>query len=265
MESIQNIALLDLILGFVIMVIPISLMLYFKVKLVKGVLIGLMRMVIQLSLVALYLEWIFEQNNAFINTLWVMVMMFVGVSTSIKRIGLNWRYFLIPFSIAALTSVLIIDSFFLGAVIKLDYIFDARYFIPITGMVLGNSLNHNIVGLTTYFKGLSEKQELYYFLLTNTGDKKIAIRPFIVEAVKRGLNPMIASMTVMGLISLPGMMTGQILGGSSPAIAIKYQIMIMLSIFTGCTLNLFLSIIISNSFVFDGYHRLKESIFRNKG
>ena len=110
-------------------------------------------------------------------------------------------------------------------------------------MVLGNSLNHNIVGLTAWFEGMTKKKELYYFLLTNGGNERNAMRPFIQDALRKGLNPLIATMSVMGLISLPGMMTGQILGGASPAVAIKYQIMIMLAIFTGCTLTLLLSIL----------------------
>ena len=146
---------------------------------------------------------------------------------TVKRISLSWKVFALPLFIAGLISVIIIDTFFLGFIIKLDYIFDVRYLIPITGMILGNSMNHNIVGLTAFFKGLSEKSDLYYFLLTNTGSSKLALRPFYGEAFKRALNPMIANMSVIGLISLPGMMTGQILGGSSPVVAIKYQIMIM--------------------------------------
>ncbi len=262
MSNITDINTIDLALGFLVMVIPVSFFLYFKIKMVQSVLIALVRMAVQLSLIAFYLEWIFEQNNALYNSLWVFVMILVGIGTSIRRIGLNWRYFVAPLFLAAMTSVIIIDSFFLGWIIKLDYFFDARYFIPITGMVLGNSLNHNIVGLSTYFVGLSEKRELYYFLLTNTADTKLSIRPFIEDAVKRGLNPLIATMTVIGLISLPGMMTGQILGGSSPAVAIRYQIMIMLAIFTGCTINLFLSILFSNRFVFDKYNRFKDNVLK---
>ncbi|MCW3789020.1 ABC transporter permease [Plebeiibacterium sediminum] len=262
MGQIINIEITDLAIGFAIMIIPVSFFLYFKIKLVKSVLIGLLRMVIQLSLLAVYLEWIFDKNSALINSIWVVLMILVGVSTSINRIGLNWKIFVLPMILASLTTVLIIDSFFLGLVIKLDYVFDARYFIPITGMMLGNSLNHNIVGLTSYYSGLSEKSDLYYFLLTNSGDASLAKRPFIAEAVKRGLNPLIATMTVIGLISLPGMMTGQILGGSAPSVAIKYQVMIMLAIFTGCTLNLFLTILFSNRYIFDGYQRFKENVFK---
>jgi putative ABC transport system permease protein len=261
-KTIIDIKIIDLALGFLILVIPVLFFIYYRVKVVKDVFISVGRMILQLFLVAMYLEWIFDKNSAWINILWVAVMIFVGIFTTIKRVGLKWKEFVIPFFVAGLSSVAIIDTFFLGFVIKLDYVFDARYFIPITGMILGNSINHNVVGLSSYFNGLSEKSELYYFLLTNTGNKKLSIRPYIATAIKQGLNPLIATMSVIGLISLPGMMTGQILGGSSPVIAIKYQIMIMLAIFVGCTINLVVSIIISNVFVFDAYDRFRESVLK---
>jgi putative ABC transport system permease protein len=262
MNSITDISIWDLTLGFIILVIPIAFFFFYRIKIKKDVMVSIVRMVVQLTLVAVYLEWIFAINNAWINILWVISMIAVGVQTSISRVELNWKYFVFPLFIAGLTSVVIIDAFFLGFILKLDYFFDARYFVPITGMILGNSLNHNIVGLSSYFKGLRDKSDLYYFLLTNTGDAKLALQPFVGESIKSGLNPLIGTMSVIGLISLPGMMTGQILGGSSPVIAIKYQIMIMLAIFAGCTINLFLSIIFSNRFVFDGYKRLKMNMFR---
>lgn len=262
MNAIIDIEILDLAIGFIILVIPFFFFIYYKVKVIKDAFISVGRMILQLMLVAMYLEWIFEMNNAWINILWVTVMIFVGIFTTIKRVGLNWKHFVIPFFIASVSSVVIIDAFFLGFVIKLDYVFDARYFIPITGMILGNSINHNVVGLSSYYNGLKEKVEMYYFLLTNTGDQKLSIRPFIANAIKQGLNPLIATMSVIGLISLPGMMTGQILGGSSPVIAIKYQVMIMLAIFVGCTINLVVSIIISNAIIFDAYGRFRETILR---
>ncbi|MFB6317100.1 ABC transporter permease [Saccharicrinis sp. FJH54] len=258
MKSAMDINIFRLLAGFLILILPIAFLLYYRIKLVKSTLIAALRMVIQLSLVAVYLEWVFDKNSAWLNSLWVFIMIFVGVFTTIKRASLNWKRFVVPLFISALTSLIIIDTFFLGFVIKLDYVFDAQYFIPITGMVIGNALRHNIVGLRTYFKELSEKAGLYQFLLTNTGNIQLSLRPFVAEAVKQALNPLVATMSVIGLISLPGMMTGQILGGSSPAVAIKYQIMIMLAIFTGCSINLFLGIMFSKRFVFDEYNNLKS-------
>ncbi len=261
MKEIIDISYTELAFSFLLMAIPLFLLHFFKIKLGQAIVIAVIRMLVQLSLVAFYLEIIFDLNNLYLNLLWVFIMIIVGVTTTIKRVALNWKLFALPLSIAATTSIIIVDTFFLGLIIKLDYMFDARYFIPITGMILGNSLNHNIVGLSSYFKGLNEKSDLYYFLLTNTGSHQTAIRPFITEAVKLALNPMIASMSVIGLISLPGMMTGQILGGSSPIIAIKYQIMIMLAIFVGCSLNLFLSIILSSRMAFDKFDNVKNIFF----
>jgi putative ABC transport system permease protein len=116
--------------------------------------------------------------------------------------------------------------------------------------------------LTAYFEGISKKSGLYYFLLANTGNAKLALRPYISEAIRQGLNPLIATMSVIGLISLPGMMTGQILGGSTPVTAIKYQIMIMLAIFGGCTINLLSSIVLSNLFVFDKFGTFREEVLK---
>ncbi len=263
MSSIIDISIWKLVASLGILIIPFAFLLYYKIPLIRSILVAIIRMVAQLSLVAIYMEWIFNVNNKWINMLWVFMMIFVGVFTAIKRIGLYKKYFVLPLSLSAITAVIIVDAFFLGYVLHLDYIFDARYFIPITGMILGNSMNHNIVGLSAYFRGLSEKSELYYFLLTNTGNTTLTRRPFVKEAITQGLNPLIATMTVIGLISLPGMMTGQILGGSSPAMAIRYQIMIMFAIFGGCSINMFLSIIFSNRFIFDKYGKLKMDIVKS--
>lgn len=190
---------------------------------------------------------------------WVLIMILVGVYTTLKRSNLNARQLAIPL-ISGLTSLVIVDTFFLGFVIKLPNLFESQYFIPISGMILGNAMNHNIVGLNAYFEGLVKNQNLYYFLLLNGKSKKAAISPFIVKAIRMALNPMIANTSVVGLISLPGMMTGQILGGNSPSTAIRYQIMIMLAIFNGCSINLMLSIIIANKKTFDKMDRIAVDV-----
>jgi putative ABC transport system permease protein len=260
MNDTAEIGLSNLLLGFSILIVPLLVFLYYRISLVKDLFVSVVRMVVQLFLVALYLELIFDLNNPWINSLWVLIMIIIGAGTTVSRINIRWSLFFVPFIMAGLISMAIIDGFFIGAVIRLDYFFDARYFIPISGMVLGNSINHNIVGLTSYFEGLSQRKELYYFILTNSGSRKQAIRPYIQDALVKGLNPLLATMSVIGLISLPGMMTGQILGGSSPVTAIKYQVMIMIAIFAGCTMILIMSILYSNFFVFDDYENIRPLI-----
>jgi len=138
MNAISDIKIWELSLGFLLLVFPLAFFYYYRIKMTKDVLINVVRMAVQLSLVAVYLEFIFALNNAWINSLWVLVMIVVGVLTITRRVSLNRKYFIFPFIVAGFTSILIIDTFCLGFILKLDYIFDARYFIPITGMVLGN-------------------------------------------------------------------------------------------------------------------------------
>jgi putative ABC transport system permease protein len=111
MKETTDIGLWNLLLAFVGMAIPLFVFYYFKLKVIKDMLVGMIRMVVQLFLVAVYLEWIFKLNSAWINSLWVLIMILVGAGTVLQRVKLKWRTFLIPFSLAGLVSMLIIDSF----------------------------------------------------------------------------------------------------------------------------------------------------------
>jgi putative ABC transport system permease protein len=173
MKEVTDINIWDLVLALTTLSIPMFIFLYYRIKPVKDLWVRMIRMVLQLMLVAVYLEWIFNRNNAWINSLWVFVMVLVSAGTMVYRVKLSWRMFMIPFMLAGVLTMAFIDAFFIGFVIRPEYFLDARYLVPISGMFLGNSLNHNVVGLSTFFDGLSEKRELYYFLLTNRGIKKM--------------------------------------------------------------------------------------------
>ncbi|NKQ39074.1 MAG: ABC transporter permease [Methanosarcinales archaeon] len=260
MNGAVDISVYKLILAYGILLLPIFWLYYYKTGLIKEVIIATIRMAVQLSIVAFYFSYIFTLNNPWVNILWVFIMIIVSVFTTIKRSNLKISLFIFPLFTALSLSLLLIDTFFLGFIINLENVFDARYFIPISGMILGNSMNHNIVGLNAYFDKLKNNNQLYYFILVNKNDHKKAILPYMRDAIKKALNPMIASMSVIGLISLPGMMTGQMLGGSDPTTAVRYQILIMLAIFVSSNLNLVLTLIFSNRFIFDKFGKLKSEI-----
>ncbi len=251
MHGAQDISWWDLAIGYLLIIIPVLIFKYYQTGMIKATLIAIVRMTVQLFLVGLYLQYIFDLNNAWINIAWVLVMIVIASFTVIKRSGLNRKLFQIPILLAMLASVFLIDLYFLGVVVKLDYLFEARYFIPITGMLIGNCLSNNIVALSTFYKNLDRDQTQYRYAIANGATRSEALRGFIAEALRKSLNPTIATTAVVGLISLPGMMTGQILGGSNPSVAIKYQIMIMITILVSSLITVVLSIFVSNKFIFD--------------
>jgi putative ABC transport system permease protein len=163
---------------------------------------------------------------------------------------------MIPVTLAFLTTVVLVGFYFLGFVLRLDYIFSAQYFIPIFGIIMGNMLGVNVIGLNTYYSGLQRERQLYTFLLGNGATRHEATAPFVRQALVKAFSPGIANMAVTGLVALPGTMIGQILGGSSPNVAIKYQIMIIVITTVSSMLSLVMTITLASRKSFDAYGRL---------
>jgi len=262
MEKVIDINYFELFIGYALLIIPVFVFWYYKTGLVKDTLFATIRMTVQLLLVGVYLEYIFEINSIWINVGWVLVMSLIGAYTIIQRSGLKYKLFIVPIVLSGLISIAVSDAYFLGFVVKLNNIFDARYFIPITGMLLGNTIKNVVISLNAYYKRIDDEQNMYRWYLANGATRKEALLPFMRHALKIAFNPLIATTAIMGLISLPGMMTGQILGGSNPNIAVKYQIMLLITIFSSAILNVVLAIVFSNRISFDKYGNLKKEIFR---
>ena len=142
--------------------------------------------------------------------------------------------------------------------LQLDNIFSAQYFIPIFGILMGNMLSSNVIALNTYYSGLKREQQLYRYLLGNGATRQEAQAPFIRQAIIKSFSPLIANIAVMGLVAFPGTMIGQILGGSSPNVAIKYQMMIMVITFAASMLSLMITISLASRRSFDAYGKLLE-------
>lgn len=232
-------------LGLLLMLLPLYFFYRFKTGQIISTLTATARMVIQLFLIGLYLRYLFLWNNPFINILWVFIMVMVAAFTGAHRAHLRLRTMLLPLVCGFFVSAVVIGMFFLVFVLQLRHPFDARYFIPIMGILMGNMLSACVIGLTTFYDGLHREQGQYYYLLGNGASRMEAVTPFLRKAIDKAFAPCIANMAVMGIVSLPGTMIGQILGGSAPGIAIKYQMMIIVITFTASILALMLTIYLS--------------------
>ena len=253
-----DISYYNLFIGLLLLAIPFFYQWKFKTGLLKPAVIGTLRMIIQLFFIGIYLKYLFLWNNPWINFLWVIVMIFVAGQTALVRTGLKRRIILIPINVGFLCSVILVGLYFIGIVLQLDNIFSALYFIPIFGILMGNMLSSNVIALNTYYSGLKREQQLYRYLLGNGATRQEAQAPFIKQAIIKSFSPLIANIAVMGLVALPGTMIGQILGGSSPNVAIKYQMMIMVITFTASMLSLMITISLASRRSFDAYGKLLE-------
>lgn len=264
MNNIVDIHWINLLFGYLALVIPFLIFSHFKTGLLKASLISVARMSIQLFFVGIYLEFLFRLENNLVNILWALIMIFLATGTIIRRSGLSIKLMYLPVTIAMAISIGFTSIWFIYIVINPANVFDARFLIPIIGMLIGNSLRSNVVAMSTYFKAYKKEQTLYRYALANGASHAEATLPFKREAIKTAINPLIGQTAIMGLISLPGVLTGQILGGQDPSLAIKYQLVIVLSIFVMSVLNLSAILVLSSRFVFDERLMLKEGVFKKK-
>jgi putative ABC transport system permease protein len=217
-------------------------------------------MSIQLLLVGIYLKMLFDLNNPWLNGLWILIMLLVADVSILRRAGLKVRYFALATFTAVASSILFSTAYLVILVIQPTHYYDAHYIVPLAGMILGNCLQGNVIALERFYSSLRKNENEYTTFLMLGATRWEAVRPYFRDAVKAAINPTIASMATMGLVSLPGMMTGQILGGSEPWLAVKYQIAIMICIFTSTTIASILNLKFSLTIAFNAFDVLKNEL-----
>ncbi|MBQ7494170.1 MAG: ABC transporter permease [Bacteroidaceae bacterium] len=248
----------SLAIGLLLLLIPLFFLWKLQTGLVRATLVAAARMIVQLLLISIYLRYLFEWDLPWLNTLWVIIMAVIATHTTGQRTGLRPRIVAVPAFVGFLVAALVVGFFFLCFVLQLPQPFTARYFIPVMGILMGNMLGVNVLTLSTFYSGLQREQATYYYLLGNGATRFEAWLPFMREAVIKSFTPCIANMAVMGIVALPGTMIGQILGGSSPDVAVKYQMMIVIITMSASMLSLVLTLWLSTRQAFDAFGRLRE-------
>jgi len=251
-----------LALGYLLLLIPLGLMLALRARLLKKSVAALLRMTVQLVFVGFYLQVIFDLDRWWLNALWLLVMIAVADLSIISGSDLAFRRFLAPVGTSLFAGTLVPLVFFNWIILQLPGIFDAQYFIPIGGMIMGNCLRADIIGIRTFFQSVRNSRKAYFYALAQGASLAEAQRPFFRSAFESALAPTVATMATIGLVSLPGMMTGIIMGGADPATAIKYQIGIMIAIFTGTAMTVYAAITITARTSFTEYGTLKSGLFK---
>jgi putative ABC transport system permease protein len=253
---------LPLIIGFALILIPLAFFWWLKIGVIKRTLIASVRMGVQLILVGLFLEYLFDLNNSLVNIAWLIFMIFVAAVSMIRNSELKYKVLLLPSFLSLAISTISVVLFFNVVILQLDNMFDAKYFIAIGGMILGNSLRSNIVGVSSFYKSIKRNENRYLYQLSLGATRLEAILPFFREGFRNAVNPFIAGMATFGIVSIPGMMTGQILGGTSPMLAVKYQITIVTAIFVVTTVSVILTILFTARSSFNAFGILNKGIFK---
>lgn len=191
---------------------------------------ALSRMVLQLVFIGYILTFIFETKNFYIILFTLSIMLIVASIIAMRPVeSKNKNIYFVSFISIFIGSVITLSFVILG-VLDLSLWYEPRFLIPLAGMIFANAMNSVSIAAERY--NVEYQREKDYFQARNI-------------AYKASLIPNINSLFAVGLVSIPGMMTGQILSGISPLIAVKYQIMVMCMVISssGISTAIYLKII----------------------
>ncbi len=242
MDNVIDITWWQLAAFSLVLLIPLAVNKYYQLGIGTEILISVGRMAIQLLLVGVYLEFLFNLNNLWVNLIWLAAMISIGASSIVSKTRLPMNRLFLPVVTGLAVGLFPLAAILCFAIVNPTPWYSAQYLIPLSGMLLGNSISSTIVALQNLFSAFEERRSEYEAAISLGASPQYASKDFVRNALRKANAPILASMATVGLVTLPGMMTGQILGGTSPLIAIKYQLMIMIAIFTMMTISLSLSI-----------------------
>lgn len=245
MNGIIELGLPQMLLAYVFAVVVIILLKYRKIPQEKLVFLATIRMSFQLIIAGYLLQWVISNPHPLMTLLIIAIMQVFSVITVIRKFKKPplskslQRVITIVFPVGSL-SVLF---YFLFVVVRISPWFNPQYFIPLAGMIVGNSMTGISLAVKSMHEKLTIEKARVEEALILGATLKQATESIINRTFDQAIVPTLNNMLGMGIIFLPGMMTGQILSGTNPTTAIFYQMAIMLGILGGVAITVYLILV----------------------
>jgi len=229
MSEYVQLSYFDIALASVFLLLNGVLSLWLRLGIARSLAFAMVRMVVQLLLVGMLLKSLFAIQSPWL-TLLVALFMASFAAREIwarqERRLKGWRGLAIGGSAMA-ASVGMVALVALIVLVQPAPWWSPRYALPLLGMIMGNAMTGISLSLDTLHTALNREQRAIEAQLILGANKWRAMRPFLRQAMRAGMMPSINGMAAVGVVSLPGMMTGQILSGVDPNEAVKYQLLVM--------------------------------------
>lgn len=253
-----ELSVVDLVIAATLVLLLALLSLRLKSRVSQQLIIASIRTAVQLTLIGLVLKVLFANASFGWVMLLSMVMLLVAgrevMVRQERRFSGWWGYAVGTFSM--FLSSFAVAVFALVVILGEDPWYTPQYAIPLLGMLLGNTMNGIAIAMDRLTHTAWEQRGIIEARLMLGERWDEAISEYKRQAIRSGLIPIINAMAAAGIVSLPGMMTGQILAGAPPVEAVKYQILIMFLITAGTGLGTLAAVSIGARHLFDERQRL---------
>ncbi len=232
---------------------------YYRLGVTRSLLVASIRLVIQLQLIGYVLKFLFAEGRLAYVVAMAAVMLLVASREIMARQKLRlkgWSSYGLGAS-TLFVSTFAIALFGLLVVVKPDPWYMPQYAIPLLGMIMSNTMSAISLSMDRLTSALRDNRSIIEQRLALGQSAREAILPYLKDCIRTGIMPVVNSMATAGIVSLPGMMTGQILAGASPTEAVKYQIIIWFFIAGGVGFGMAAALRLLEKRLFDERQRLR--------
>jgi len=246
----------DLALALLLIGITIFLSYWQKLGLGRDLLVGTVRSFVQLMAVGYLLQGIFDLQKWYLVVLALFVMIAVAARTAYARQSVRWGALPGQMFVAIGASSLLTLGLVVLLILKVQPWYNPRYVIPLAGMIIGNSMTGAALVVNRLTGEIESHRGQIEVALSLGATSRQAVAPYLREALRSAMMPTVAGMMTVGIVQLPGMMTGQIIAGTRPALAVRYQVMVTYMIAAATALTTIGVALLAYSHFFTRDHQL---------
>ncbi|MEW5297273.1 MAG: hypothetical protein WDW36_000493 [Sanguina aurantia] len=255
-QTLVYIGVPQLVAACLVILINAGLSLYFRLGLHWQITIAAGRCVLQLTVLGYLLVPVLSYGAIWLVLLFGGAMMCVSAMEAVSRPAWTYKGMLRDTAASVASGATPMIALTLLAVVPVRPALEARYVVPLLGMLLGNSIGGLAVGLAAILEELHSGREQLEMLLAMGASRSEASRPMVQRALSLSLSPLLSQMSVVGLVSIPGMMSGALLAGIDPVQASRYQLAIMFLIAGSTAISSLASILLAVHRLVDAQHML---------
>lgn len=247
-----------LLLIVALLSVPLLLSGYLGLGLHRTLIVSGVRCVAQLLALGIVLNWLFASDSWWLTAVYLGFMLAVTTFEAMTRSSVTYEGMLGHVSLALVGPAVVTLLYMLVVIIRPPGSwFAAQYAVPLAGMILGNTLNGVSIGTKMLLESVQSERGTLEWALAMGASRSEAIRPLLQRVIRTALTPIINMLTVAGLVSIPGMMTGQILAGDDATSAARYQILILFAVAACSVMSCLVSTVGAAMVLLDGSHRLR--------
>jgi putative ABC transport system permease protein len=236
---------LNLLLGLLLVLVPAYLVYTYDRLLLSKATLSVVRMLVQLLVMGACLWAVFHFGWFWLCLLWLLLLVVAAAFLVVSRTHILSRVLFLPACVGMFSSVAIVGAYVLLVVLQPADPLNARWFVPVTGVLMAHLLPTSIRAIRTFYDSLTQDSQPYYTLSGNGASRLHALAPYITRTLRSMVLPATANLSAMGLFVMPMLLSGLLMGGLSPLQAMLSFVILIFASITASILSVAITLCLS--------------------